>query len=112
MWRWKAGAMWLWGILLGAFLLLLTGTPATVSLVKDPAEYRSLAGHLLEGRGFSTDGRTPTAFPPPGYPAFLAGVLGLGGGRLVAVRLAECLLAVHAGYCFVWAGIWRDPLWG
>jgi len=94
MWRWKARSMWLWGILLVAFLLRLIGTPTAVPLVKDPAEYRSLAGHLLEGGGFSTDGRTPTAFRPPGYPVFLAGVLGLSGGRLVVVRLMECLLGV------------------
>lgn len=40
--------------------------------VPDEGDYRSIAKHVAEGKGFTIDGQTPTAYRPPLYPLFLA----------------------------------------
>ncbi len=80
-----------WGLLLVAFGLRLIGAVRAAPPAKDAAEYHRLAGHMVAGRGFSADGESPTAYRPPGYPAFLAAIQAGGGGPL-AVGVVESLL--------------------
>src|SRR5258705_2383333 len=76
-------------------------------LVLDEQTYSLRGEALLEGRGFLGSYQSwvlhdatrpvdlpqyPGAWQPPGYIAFVAGALALGGHRLVAVKLAQVLL--------------------
>jgi hypothetical protein len=61
----------------------------------DPADYdrhaRSLVDHLNYPSAYAA-GPGPTAFRPPGYPMFLAGVYAVTGGGPGAGRVAQALL--------------------
>jgi 4-amino-4-deoxy-L-arabinose transferase-like glycosyltransferase len=56
----------------------------------DGLGYDILAMNLLRGKGYAGD--APTAFRPPGYPLFLAGIYGLFGHRYGAVRVMQVLV--------------------
>jgi 4-amino-4-deoxy-L-arabinose transferase-like glycosyltransferase len=45
----------------------------------DAIEYHQLAQNILDGKGYSLEGR-PTSYRPPLYPAFLTGIYSLAGG--------------------------------
>jgi 4-amino-4-deoxy-L-arabinose transferase-like glycosyltransferase len=62
----------------------------------DGIGYDMIARNLLAGNGFVLDGR-PTAFRPPGYPAFLALIYALGGDWAV-LRVIQAFL----GAATVW----------
>ena len=57
----------------------------------DMAHYDEIARNLLEGKGFSSDGRI-TAYRPPGYPFFVASVYSIFGSSPVAVRVVQAIL--------------------
>jgi hypothetical protein len=76
---------------LAARLILPTvGFPATVS---DSGTYLSAARGLVSGAGLVDESGRPTAFRPPTYPFFLAGMLVLAGGSLVGVQVIQALLS-------------------
>ncbi len=90
----------------GAALVLVLGGAAYSAALgpglryPDESEYLTLAVNLAEGRGLTADGRTPTAYRPPGYPAFMTPVVAAGGG-VVALRILNfALLAGCVG--LVW----------
>lgn len=56
----------------------------------DGIGYDALAVHLMETGMYGVE--RPTAFRPPGYPLFLAGVYALFGHSYPAVRLGQALL--------------------
>jgi 4-amino-4-deoxy-L-arabinose transferase-like glycosyltransferase len=56
----------------------------------DEQVYTDLARQLASGHGYS-DGGTPTAYRPPGYPFLLLPFYLLGGGSVVVLRLAGVL---------------------
>lgn len=56
----------------------------------DGVGYDQIARNLLAGQGFALE--QPTAFRPPGYPLFLAGVYALSGGSVVMLRVIQALL--------------------
>lgn len=62
----------------------------------DMLEYEELAGYLARGEGYCTE-NGPTAYRPPLYPAFIAGVHLLSGHSRFAVRLGQAVLG--AGTC-------------
>jgi 4-amino-4-deoxy-L-arabinose transferase-like glycosyltransferase len=59
---------------------------------KDAADYDRIAVNLAEGRGYTSDGVSPTAFRPPLFPLFLAGVYSLFGHSYGAVRVLQAIL--------------------
>src|SRR4051812_5991531 len=74
-----------------AFVLL---TP-DYRLVADALDYDYHAVSLASGHGFALSYGRPTAFRPPAYPLFLAGVytvFGTGGDRLEAARIANAFV--------------------
>ncbi len=83
--------------LLGLSIALVHGTlwwiyyvPATKLLWGDENTYRQSAVALLAG----DPGWWPDPLWPPLYPQFLAGLMAVGGGRLLLVQLAQILLLV------------------
>lgn len=57
----------------------------------DEKEYLRIATELVRSGIYTLDGTTPTAFRPPGYPAFLAIGVALGMG-IVGLRIAQFVL--------------------
>jgi 4-amino-4-deoxy-L-arabinose transferase-like glycosyltransferase len=82
------------------FLLALTLRLAYTSLFvgfASPPEYdgigyNQLADGLLAGRGYVNYWSEPTAFRPPVYPIFLAGMYALTGHSFAVVRLVQAVL--------------------
>lgn len=60
-------------------------------LLSDEREYTLLANNLLETHSYARNG-VPTAYRPPGYPFFLAGIMFLFGSPDVVLRLAQAFL--------------------
>lgn len=58
----------------------------------DGIGYNQLAEGLLTGQGYVNYWGEPTAFRPPVYPIFLAGIYTVTGQSLAAVRLLQALL--------------------
>ena len=90
-----------------AIRLLALWAGRDAQLVLDEQTYALRAEALLEGRGFLGSYQSwvlhdatrpvdlpqyPGAWQPPGYTAFVAGLLALGGHSLLAVKLAQVLL--------------------
>lgn len=65
-----------------AFLIHITPT-------SDAADYVQLANNLIQGKGFSLDGKI-TAYRPPAYPFFLAGIFSF-APSLFAARIAQAV---------------------
>lgn len=77
------------GVLLaGGLYALVLGNH--LRFLPDEAEYLQLATHLAEGRGYSLDGQSPTAFRAPGYAVFLSIFVAL-GARVIHLRLVNVL---------------------
>jgi 4-amino-4-deoxy-L-arabinose transferase-like glycosyltransferase len=96
---------WVAGALLVLALVLRLGYIAATPdyrIVHDARDYDRHARSIASGDGFARIGPGPTrvtAFRPPGYPVFLAGVYALGGRgwtqsskRIVAGRVANALV--------------------
>ena len=86
--------------LIGAAVSFKSGSTLDYS---DEHDYVNLARHLADGLGFSANGKTPTAFRPPAWPAVISAVDFVGGGitltRLVNVGFFS--LSVIALYALV-----------
>lgn len=65
-------------------------------LANDPADYQRLAVSIASGHGFGTThvapGGGPTAFRPPLWPLFLAGLYWVAGVHVTLARVVEALL--------------------
>lgn len=70
---------------------LATRAGSTVSFA-DEQDYLSLGTNLAGGLGFTMDGVHPTAFRPPGFPAFLS-VIATVRPELTSLRVGNALLA-------------------
>lgn len=115
----------LWGILFFVTFLRAVVVFSPGALQTDPDSYRKVAGELAARGTFSLDGR-PTAYRPPLYPLFLAGVIlccgeawrwGIAGAHLLlglgtvilAASIAKRLSGPHAAWpAALLAGL--DPL--
>lgn len=73
-----------------AFVLFFSGF--TEQNLGDSVRYNRVAKFLLERHAFWEYVRKPTAFVPPLYPAFLAGVYGLFGFHAIAVKVIQALI--------------------
>jgi 4-amino-4-deoxy-L-arabinose transferase-like glycosyltransferase len=81
---------------------LLWATTVHAIPVSDFSYYYTKAISLVHGLGYTTSGRVPTAFWPPGYPFFLAGVFRVFGVSLVAAKAANIVLwTVTAALAYV-----------
>jgi len=62
----------------------------------DAASYDRIARNLMAGHGFGQQPDTPTAFWPPLYPLFLAGLYRTCGYSLLLARLLQALIGALA----------------
>jgi len=84
--------VWPWALVaLGTIVRLLPLVLPFDFAGPDSVTYLEPARSLAAGLGYADGAGVPTALRPPGYPAFLAVVLALGGGELT-VRLLQALL--------------------
>lgn len=60
--------------------------------VADAADYQRLAGGLANGLGYVDAAGAPTAWRPPGYPFFLAGLYSIFGVSVTAAAYAQAAL--------------------
>lgn len=60
--------------------------------VSDTTTYLTMARGLVSGEGMVDEHGAPTAFRPPSYPFFLAGMLVLSFGRLFGAQILQALL--------------------
>jgi 4-amino-4-deoxy-L-arabinose transferase-like glycosyltransferase len=60
--------------------------------VADAADYHRLATGLVQGRGYVNEAGASTAWRPPAYPVFLAGVYKIFGVNVTAVTIVQALL--------------------
>ena len=99
------------GILLAALAIRVAWVLATpdYQLVHDALDYDNHAASIAAGDGFATSYGRPTAFRPPAYPIFLAGVYVFTGPDLVAARIANAF--VGTGIVAL-IGVLAFQLWG
>jgi hypothetical protein len=70
--------------------------------LRDDSEYHLLAENLAQGRGLCYGpGHPPTAFRPPLYPLFLAGIYRFAGPNFALARWIQFSLSA-LGCCFIW----------
>lgn len=74
----------------------------TAPLVGDAADYHRLAAGLASGRGYVDANGRSTAWRPPAYPAFLAGVYRTLGDGPRAIGLAQALVGAAAAGVLGW----------
>ncbi len=92
-----------WRVVVGIFLLSLALRLAYVivcpsgPLETDAIDYDTIGWNLVQGNGYTHQTGEPTAFRPPVYSLFLAGVYYLAGHSLDWVRWIQALLG--AGIC-------------
>ena len=60
--------------------------------ILDSGRYVKTAHYILAGRGFTEYGNRPSAYVPPLYPYFLAGVFKLAGFHGWVVKVIQCVL--------------------
>jgi len=85
--------LYLIGLLLLAVAFRLYGVlshPAVPS--GDAPDYHRLATGLVEGQGYVNAAGTPTAWRPPGYPVFLAGIYKIVGINILRATIAQAIL--------------------
>ena len=100
------------GILVAALAIRVAWVLATpdYQLVHDALDYDNHAASIAAGDGFALSYGRPTAFRPPAYPIFLAGVYWFtGGSDLVAARIANAF--VGTGIVAL-IGVLAFQLWG
>ena len=99
-------------ILLAALAIRVAWVIATpdYQLVHDANDYNTHAASIAAGDGFATSHGRPTAFRPPLYPLFLAGIyVFTGGSDIVAARIANAF--VGTGIVAL-IGVLAFQLWG
>jgi len=60
--------------------------------VGDADDYHQLATRLVEGRGYVNAADMPTAWRPPAYPVFLAGVYEIAGVSVLKATIVQVIL--------------------
>jgi 4-amino-4-deoxy-L-arabinose transferase-like glycosyltransferase len=98
-------------ILLAALVFRVVWVLATpdYQLVHDAKDYDNHAASIAAGDGFATSYGRATAFRPPLYPIFLAGVYEVTGPDIVAARIANAF--VGTGIVAL-IGVLAFQLWG
>lgn len=101
--RWRSERLWLWSLLLAAAALRAAWLAAVpTEPVSDFLWYHERASEIARGLGYGmSDG--PTAFRPPGYPAFLAALYAVFGPRVAVGKAANLVLSLAAVYLTHWS---------
>ena len=85
--------LYLLGILLLAVAFRAYGVWSHPAVpVGDADDYHQLATRLVEGRGYVNAADMPTAWRPPAYPVFLAGVYKIGGVSVLKATIVQVIL--------------------
>lgn len=85
--------LYLLGILLLAVAFRAYGVWSHPAVpVGDAEDYHQLATRLVEGRGYVNAAGVPTAWRPPAYPIFLAGVYEIGGVSVLKATIVQVIL--------------------
>jgi len=85
--------LYLLGILLLAVAFRAYGVWSHPAVpVGDAEDYHQLATRLVEGRGYVNAAGMPTAWRPPAYPVFLAGVYKIGGVSVLKATIVQVIL--------------------
>ena len=85
--------LYLLGILLLAVAFRAYGVWSHPAVpVGDGDDYHQLATRLVEGRGYVNTAGMPTAWRPPAYPVFLAGVYKIGGVSVLKATIVQVIL--------------------
>ena len=85
---------------LAAFVLLTKPGPDETWL--GSVSYGDIARHVVAGEGFTMDGEHPTAWRPPVYPLFVAGVMKAAGDAWLGAALGlQALFGVICGLLLV-----------
>lgn len=87
-WRWLLPAL----LLLAFLVRLYAATAYATEPSADAADYHRLAEGLARGAGYVGETGAPTAWRPPGYPAFLAAVYAAFGPSVRAATLVQAAL--------------------
>jgi 4-amino-4-deoxy-L-arabinose transferase-like glycosyltransferase len=82
----------LWIFLLGLLIRIAWVIIDPAQPVSDFAWYDQVARDLATGVGYAISGGKPTAYRPPAYPLFLAGIYHLINDSLLAGRLGNAFL--------------------
>ena len=81
------------GILLLALALRAYGVLSHPAVPNgDAADYHRLAIALVDGRGYVNAAGTPTAWRPPAYPVFLAGIYKIIGVNVLRATIVQTIL--------------------
>jgi 4-amino-4-deoxy-L-arabinose transferase-like glycosyltransferase len=100
-WVTRAATRWMLGLLvvvLLALVLRLAALAAThpLPLTNDPADYSRVALSIAHGHGYPPSDVVPvggpSAFRPPGFPFFLAGIYKISGESVTVARAVQALL--------------------
>ncbi|HEX7334839.1 MAG TPA: glycosyltransferase family 39 protein [Pyrinomonadaceae bacterium] len=85
--------LYLLGILLLAVAFRVYGVWSHPAVpVGDAEDYHQLATRLVEGRGYVNAAGKPTAWRPPAYPVFLAGVYKVGGVSVERATMVQVII--------------------
>jgi 4-amino-4-deoxy-L-arabinose transferase-like glycosyltransferase len=85
--------LYILGILLLAITLRVYGVLShPAAPIADAADYHRLATGLVQGRGYISAEGASTAWRPPGYPVFLAGVYKIVGINVTRVTIVQAIL--------------------
>lgn len=87
-WRWRLLALFLLAFLVRWYAV----TFYTAEPLADPADYHRLAVGLSKGLGFVNEAGAATAWRPPGYPFFLAGIYDIADVSVRAATLVQAAL--------------------
>jgi glycosyltransferase involved in cell wall biosynthesis len=71
---------------------LFGGGRLTAPLEYDEVCYDNYAQNLVDGKGYTQNGVTPSSFWPPGYPVFLAGIYAVFGHSPAAALVIQAAL--------------------
>ena len=94
------GAFFVFAVALLFRLLFVSLT--TITPISDAERYAKHAERLLDGHGFTSDEGKPTAYTPPGYPFFLAGVQAVLGRDARTIAYVQAVLgAVCCAFTFL-----------
>lgn len=109
------GASWIarraeWVTTAGALVIRLAYVAATPNqrVAFDAADYHRLATSLARGEGFVSPSGGATAYRPPVYPLFLAGIYRLGGVDMMHARIVQAVLGTVT---VVLVGVVARQLW-
>lgn len=83
----------------GTGFVYMMANPSPIVVREDAVEYDKIGWNIAQGRGFSLDGKSPTAIRGPIYPYFLAAIYFIFGHNYSAIFVIQILM--HVVNCFL-----------